>query len=71
MADVAEAAGTSRQAVYASFGDRDGIILACIRHVSEPSLEAVRTRLGGHGTFGERLDVSFEETVAKSFEMLQ
>ena len=71
MADIAEAAGISRQTVYASFGDKDGIIVACIRHVSEASLAAIRARLGGCGTLGERLDVYFEETVVKSFEMLQ
>ena len=71
MADIAEAAGVSRQTVYASFGDKDGIIVACIRHVSEASLAAIRARLGGCGTLGERLDVYFEETVVKSFEMLQ
>ncbi len=71
MADVAEAAGVSRQTVYASFGDKDGIIVACIRHVSEASLAAIRARLGSCGTLGERLDVYFGETVVKSFEMLQ
>ena len=71
MADIAEAAGVSRQTVYASFGDKDGIIVACIRHVSEASLAAIRARLGGCGTLGEGLDVYFEETVVKSFEMLQ
>ncbi len=71
MADIAEAAGVSRQTVYASFGDKDGIIVACIRHVSEASLAAIRARLGSCGTLGERLDVYFGETVVKSFEMLQ
>ncbi len=71
MADIAKAAGVSRQTVYASFGDKDGIIVACIRHVSEASLTAVRAGLGGCGTLGEGLDVYFEETVVKSFEMLQ
>ena len=71
MADIAEAAGVSRQTVYASFGDKDGIIVACIRHVSEASLAAIRARLGGCATLAEQLTVYFEETVVKSFEMLQ
>ena len=41
------------------------------RHVSEASLAAIRARLGGCRTLGERLDVYFGETVVKSFEMLQ
>ena len=71
MADIAEAAGVSRQTVYASFGDKDGIIVACIQQISEASLAAIRARLGGCATLGERLNVYFEETVVKSFEMLQ
>ncbi len=71
MADIAEAAGVSRQTVYASFGDKDGIIVACIRHISEASLAAIRARLGGCATLAEQLTVYFEETVVKSFEMLQ
>ena len=71
MADIAEAAGVSRQTVYATFGDKDGVIVGCIRHISAASLTAIRTRLVGCEGLGARLNVYFEETVVKSFEMLK
>ena len=70
MADIAEAAGVSRQTVYAAFGDKDGIIVACIRQISDESLATIRARLAGCAALSEQLGVYFEETVVKSFEML-
>lgn len=70
MADIAEAAGVSRQTIYAAFGDKDGIIVACIRQISEESFATIRARLAGCATLSEQLGVYLEETVVKSFEML-
>ncbi len=71
MADIAEAADVSRQTVYALFGDKDGIIVASIRYVTDRSLAAARTRLQGATSLSAKLDVYFAETVTKSFELLQ
>ena len=70
MADIANAAGVSRQTIYASFGDKDGIIVACIRRISDESLATIRERLKTTETLSQQLIVYFEETVVKSFEML-
>lgn len=71
MADIAEAAEVSRQTVYALFGDKDGIIVAAIRYVTDKHLAAVRSRIADASTLSERLDIYFAETVTKSFELLQ
>ena len=71
MADIAEAADVSRQTVYALFGDKDGIIVASIRYVTDRSLAAARTRLEGAASLSGKLDAYFAETVTKSFELLQ
>lgn len=71
MADIADAAEVSRQTVYALFGDKDGIIVSAIRHVTDKHLGATRSRLAGVSTLSEQLDIYFAETVTKSFELLQ
>ena len=71
MADIAEAAAVSRQTVYALFGDKDGVIVASIRYVTDKSLAAARSRLVGVSSLSKQLDVYFAETVTKSFELLQ
>ncbi len=71
MADIAEAAGVSRQTLYATFGGKDELIVASIRAVTERSLADVREGLKGCATLSERLDVYLLGTVVKSFELLQ
>ncbi|MEL6205541.1 MAG: TetR/AcrR family transcriptional regulator [Pseudomonadota bacterium] len=71
MADIADAADVSRQTVYASFKDKDGIIVACIRHITDQSLGAVRSKLVDAGSLEDELDIYFAETILKSFELLQ
>ncbi|MEM7124635.1 MAG: TetR/AcrR family transcriptional regulator [Pseudomonadota bacterium] len=71
MADIAETAEVSRQTVYALFGDKDGMIVASIRYVTDRSLSAARSKLAGAPSLSEQLDIYFAETVTKSFELLQ
>ena len=71
MGDIAEAADVSRQTVYASFDNKDGMIVASIRYVSEKNLAAVRTRLQACGTLEDKLDAYFAETVKKAFALIQ
>lgn len=71
MTDIAEAANVSRQTVYALFGDKDGIIVASIRYVTDRSLDAARMRVEDAGSLSSKLDAYFAETVTKAFELLQ
>ena len=71
MADIAEAAGVSRQTVYSSFRDKDGIIVACVEYISESSLANLHKRLENTKTIEEQLTAYLEETVLRSFELLK
>lgn len=71
MGDIAEAAEVSRQTVYAAFHNKDGMIVASIRYISEKNLAAVRERLEICDTLGDKLDAYFAETVVKAFELIQ
>ncbi|MDG4821693.1 TetR family transcriptional regulator [Asanoa sp. WMMD1127] len=50
MADVAAAAGVSRQTVYNEFGDKSGLADALAAAEIDRFLDAVRAALRGHGT---------------------
>ncbi len=71
MNDIAAEAGLSRQTLYDLFGGKDELMRAAIRLVKEESWRAIGERLGACSTLREKLNVYFEETVLKSFEMLQ
>ncbi len=71
MADIAEAAGVSRQTLYSTFGGKDELIVASIRAVTDRSLADVRARLAGCSSLTERLGAYLDATVVRSFELLQ
>ena len=71
MNDIAAEAGVSRQTLYDLFGGKDEMIRASIRSITDQNLAMVRQRLAECATLSEKLDAYFEETVIKSFEMLQ
>ena len=71
MNDIASKAGVSRQTVYDLFDGKDALIRASIRSTTERNLAQVRARLAQCETLMARLDVYFEETVVKSFLLLQ
>lgn len=71
MADIAAEAGVSRQTLYDQFGGKDDLIVASIRFITAQNLAAVRERLDGCAALAEQLDAYFEETIVKSFELLQ
>lgn len=71
MGDIAKAASVSRQTLYDLFGNKDELICASIRAVSDESLADIRARLVPLTNLGQMLDAYYEENVVKSFEMLQ
>lgn len=71
MADIASEAGISRQTLYVLCGNKDELIITSIRYVTRESLTLVKNRLAGIVKLSDKLDVYFEETIVKSFELLQ
>lgn len=71
MNDIAGAAGVSRQTLYDLFGSKDELIRASIQKITDQSLAAIAVRLQASTTLEEKLNAYFQETVIKSFELLQ
>ncbi|MEO0972309.1 MAG: TetR/AcrR family transcriptional regulator [Pseudomonadota bacterium] len=71
MADIAAAAGVSRQTVYDQFDGKDALIVASIRYLTSRNLAAVRARLEGRSTLAGQLRAYADESIVESFRMLQ
>lgn len=70
MAEIAEAAGVSRQTLYGVFSSKDDVLVAVIGHVTDQTLAALDTAWRGCDTLGERLDAYFEICVLRSWDLL-
>lgn len=71
MNDIARHAGVSRQTLYDLIGGKDELIRASVRQITDQSLATIRVHLEDCSTLDEKLNAYFQETVIKSFEMLQ
>lgn len=71
MGDIAKEANVSRQTLYDVFGNKDELIIASIRYITDQNLTAVNERLDEAVSLEEQLDIYFAETIVKSFELLQ
>ena len=71
MADIAAAAGVSRQTLYDLFGGKDELIRASIRSITNHNLAEAQARMEPLTALADKLDAYFAETVVKSFELLQ
>lgn len=71
MADIAQEAKVSRQTLYDVFGNKDELIVASIRHITDQNLGRVKERLEGVDSLAAQIDIYFAETIVKSFELLQ
>ena len=71
MVDIAEAAGVSRQTLYALFGNKDDLVAATITHHAQQNFALVEEGLRDCNSLREELDVYFARTTVKSFELIQ
>lgn len=71
MADIAEAAGVSRQTLYASFANKDDVLVAAIRHITEETRVAVEAGWASATSLSEKLDIYFEKAVVEIFLILK
>ena len=71
MADIAQAAGVSRQTLYALFGNKDDLLAATINHVAEKNFARVEEGLMECTSLEEELDVYFAQTIVSAFELIE
>ena len=66
MADVAEAAGISRQAVYLQFQSKQELLLAAVEHELDRALTAVREALAAPGHISDRTTDALDAWLGKA-----
>ncbi|MEM9602864.1 MAG: helix-turn-helix domain-containing protein [Pseudomonadota bacterium] len=71
MADIAEEAGVSRQTLYDAFGSKDALIRAAIRAITTQAIANIERRWASSKGLADQLDVFLDETVVRSFDLLQ
>lgn len=60
MADLAEAAGVSRQTLYNKFPNKEEVLRAAVRYGAEAGIREIRARWAEHSSVAEKLDIFFE-----------
>jgi AcrR family transcriptional regulator len=71
MADLAEAAGLSRPALYLVFSSKEEILTAVLTRVFASTLREIRDGLGRLAITKEKLTFAFEVWSVRTFEMVQ
>lgn len=71
MVDIAQAAGVSRQTLYALFGSKDELVAETINHNARINFAEVEEGLRGCSSLEEELEVYFTKTIVRSFELIQ
>ena len=70
MAELAEAAGVSRQTLYASFASKEEVMVAAIHHVCEGIVRDVSAAWESCGSLAEKLEAYFRIGVLDVHDML-
>jgi AcrR family transcriptional regulator len=70
MGDIAAEAGMSRQTLYNAFSNKDAVLQATIRLLTDRRVARIETGLATAEGLGERLDVVFRHFVVEPFELL-
>ncbi len=71
MADIAEAAGMSRPALYLVFPSKEETLIAVMQQVFATTLDEVREGLGRFTGIKERLTFAFETWTVRGFELIR
>ena len=71
MADIAKAAGVSRQTLYGRFDNKNGIASATMAYVMDRAVAQVRADWRGQQTVGARLDTYFEHLIVHPYRLVQ
>ena len=70
MADIAEAAGVSRPALYQYFDNRADLFREALQIILVEATDAALAALGGDGVVAERIDGYLQRLVADGYETL-
>jgi AcrR family transcriptional regulator len=71
MNDLAVEAGVSRPTLYGVFSNKDEVLCAVIRTLSERTRIAIEAEFLTARTLSEKLDIAFEHAVMKGFDLLR
>lgn len=71
MTDVAQAAGVSRQTLYARFSNKDGILEAAMAYLTEQILARTAQAWEQPGSLSDKLWAYFEHTTLSVYRMVQ
>lgn len=71
MGDIAEKAGISRQTLYARYANKDEIMGAAMRLISERVISDVNAAWLPAGSISERLDIFFDFAIVRFFEKIK
>lgn len=71
LAEIAKAAGVSRQSLYLNFSNKDEVLAACMARWIEDLLKDLETRWAESTTLSEKIDAYFDIGVRKPFALLQ
>ncbi|SFR40299.1 TetR/AcrR family transcriptional regulator [Litoreibacter janthinus] len=70
IGDIAKLAGTSRQTLYASFANKEEVIVAAITHYSTQSLLALERVWVSDAPLAQKLDDHFRIAIVEPFEAM-
>lgn len=70
MADIAEAAGVSRQTLYTRFENKDGVVCATVSYLIDRKLEQVRREWETTEVLAVQLDIYFRHAVLAFHQMI-
>ena len=71
MADIARAAGISRQTLYDRFGDKDGIMAAAIDSIADRVCTELRMAFAQESDLASSLDTYFRIAIWPTYEIVQ
>lgn len=71
MADIASAAGVSRQTLYASFSNKDDVLVAVIDAVCETAIAGIKNAWAEAPTLSAKLDAFFDIGVVQIYDQVQ
>ena len=71
MADIAVAAGVSRQTLYSRFGNKEGVVQSVIEYTTDQTIAQIENKWLSCSSIADRLDVYYQHAVVDIYHMLK